>query len=114
MKIDPNLPVDMHSELILCEGGKIVLHDGTAAAQAELDREGGPFLRFCGALDPNRCFLVALILDDADKTVFFKAREVAGEKGIHVQAPVDTPARLRAQWDAYLRLKRTGPQERKR
>ncbi len=105
MKIDPNLAVDMHTEYVLCERGQVSLHDGSATARAELGQETSAFTKFCRSLDPNKCFIVALIPEETDKQVFFRAREVASELGIHMQAPVDTPERLRSQWEAYRQMK---------
>ena len=107
MKIDPNLPIGLAQELVLCEDGRVVLHDGSSTALAQLADEAASFLRFCRALDPNRNFLVALIPDDRDRPVYFRAREVAREAGLHMQAPVDTPERHHAMWKTYRSHKQT-------
>lgn len=105
MKIDPNLPLQLHQELVLCEDGSIFLFDGASTSQAALGDEESHFKKFCRSLDPNTCFISALIPNDADRDVFFRAREVAGEVGIHMQATVDTPESHRRLWENYKRAK---------
>lgn len=105
MKIDPNQPVDFRQEAVLCERGDVVLHDGARTPAAQAGEEAGAFKRFCRTLDPNKCFVVAFIPDDADRHVFFAAREAANEVGLHMQATVDTPERLRALWENYRTMK---------
>jgi hypothetical protein len=105
MKIDPNSAVEMRTEYVLCEGGRVLLHDGSSTARDELGTAGNGFDAFCRSLDPNKCFIVALIPDDGDRAVYFRAREIASGIGIHMQAPVETPLRLRSQWDNYCRMK---------
>jgi hypothetical protein len=70
-----------------------------------LGDEASAFRKFCRTLDPNKCFIVALIPDDADHDTFFRAREVANEVGLHMQAPVDTPERHRRLWESYRQMK---------
>jgi len=105
MKIDPNQPIEHRVEFILCEGGKIVLHDGGSSALDELERDGSAFQKFCRSLDPNKCFISALIPNDADRQVFFKAREAAKKSGIYMQALVDTPERHYKMWKDYIKSK---------
>src|SRR2546423_1070286 len=105
MKVDPNQPVDFRQEAVLCERGGVVLHDGTSTPASEVEDEESAFKRFCRSLDPNKCFIVAFIPDDADRHVFFAAREAARGLGLHMQATVDTPERLRALWETYKTMK---------
>jgi len=105
MKIDPNQPIEYRVEYILCEGGKAVLYDGGSTALDELERDGSAFQKFCRSLDPNKCFIEALIPNDADRQVFFRARDAAQKIGMHMQAPVDTPERLYRRWKDYLKSK---------
>lgn len=106
MQVDPNQPLNYRQECILCEDGKVILHDGSSTSLAELEHETSAFKQFCHSLDPNKCFIVAFIPNDADKNVFFRAREVAGEIGLHMQAPVDFPEKHRSQWEMYTKMKR--------
>lgn len=105
MKIDPNQPIEYRVEYILCEGGKAVLHDGSSSTLDELERDGSAFQKFCRSLDPNKCFIEALIPNDGDRQVFFRARDAAQKIGMHMQAPVDTPERLYRRWKDYLKSK---------
>ena len=105
MKVDPNQPVDFRQEAVLCERGGVVLHDGASTPASEVEEEESAFKRFCRSLDPNKCFIVAFIPDDADRHVFFAARESARSMGLHMQATVDTPERLRALWETYKTMK---------
>lgn len=108
MKIDPNRAVGMEQECVLCESGFVVLHDGARSSLEELERNDSAFRRFCGTIDPNRCYLLALIPDDRDREVFFRARDVARRMGIHMQATVEKPEELAARWQQYRELK-SGP-----
>lgn len=105
MRIDPNQPVDYHQECVCCEGGKILLFDGTSTEISELGLTESAFGEFCRSLDPNKCFIVAFIPNDADREVFFRAREVARDVGIHMQATIDTAERHRALWENYKTMK---------
>ena len=101
MKVDPNHPVNSSVEQVLIEADRILLADGSSCSLQELDKAENPFVGFCKSLDPNLCFISALIPDDAGRELFFKARTLAETAGIHMQAPVDTPDRLRRTWDRY-------------
>ncbi len=106
MKIEPNGYIGQHAEYVLCEVGQVVLHDGARVPIAELGSGENAFTQLCRSIDPNKCFIVAIIPNDADRDVFFKAREVASGAGIHMQATVDTPERLRGTWESYRESKR--------
>jgi hypothetical protein len=106
MKVDPNNPIGQYAEYVLCQAGAVVIHDGERTPREALGTAGSAFERFCRSLDPNRCFIIALIPDDADRDVFFTAREVCRGIGPHMQAPVDTPDHHNAQWSNYLAAKR--------
>ncbi|HET6978681.1 MAG TPA: hypothetical protein VFI24_20285 [Pyrinomonadaceae bacterium] len=105
MKIEPNHTVDFRQECVLCEEGKVFLFDNSNTGIADLSAEDSSFRKFCQSLDPNRCFILALIPNDNDKEVFFEARQVADEVGLHIQATVDTPERHRALWENYKNMK---------
>lgn len=106
MKIDPNSDVDRSHEMVLCERGHVRLHTGEQTPASELGRESSAFQRFCRALDPNRTWILALVPDDADRPVFFRAREACRPIGIHIQAPVETAEAMRTTWNEYLSSKR--------
>jgi hypothetical protein len=106
MKIEPNHTVDFRQECVLCEEGKVFLFDDSNTGIADLGAEDSSFRKFCQSLDPNRCFILALIPNDDDKEVFFKARRVADEVGLYVQATVDTPESHRALWESYKHMKK--------
>jgi hypothetical protein len=107
MKVDPNRDVGMTQEYILCEGGRVVLHDGSSTERSQLSAEDSAFQKFCSTLDPNRCFIVALIPDDADRSVFYRARELAAQRHIHMQSPVDTKEHLMGLWRRYRQMKQS-------
>lgn len=106
MKVDPNQAVNLHHEVVLCEGEGVTVPGGEHTAHDALSDPDSPFGRFCRTLDPNRCYLVALVPDDADRVAYFRAREAARAAGIHMQAPVETPETLRSIWEAYLQSRR--------
>jgi hypothetical protein len=106
MKVDPNQPIEFQMECVLCEGGKVILADDSCTPLPQLINEHSAFKKFCQSLDPNKCFIAAIIPDDTDNDVFFKAREVANEIGLHMQALVDTPENHRKQWRYYKESKR--------
>jgi hypothetical protein len=106
MKIDPNFAVQLKAEHVLCSGLAVVLWDGQVVPEKLLDEDHGAFAGFCRSLDPNRCYIAACIPDDSDRPVFFRAREVARRRGLHMQASVDTPEHHRQQWQAYCDAKR--------
>ena len=105
MKVDPNLAVGVIQECVLCDDGRIVMYDGSVATREDLNDPDGAFLRFCGTLDPNRCYIRAVIPNDADRPLFFEAREVARSAGLHMQSSLETPERHRAMWNAYVQSK---------
>lgn len=105
MKVDPNQPIEFTAECVLCEGGQVMLYDGSGAPLEQLGQEGNAFKKFCQSLDPNKCFIMGIIPDDADRDVFFRAREVASEIGLHMQALVDTPENHRSRWESYKKMK---------
>lgn len=109
MKIDPNQAVNFRAEMILCEGGQVALPGGETTRESELADPASAFHRWCAQLDPNQCFIQALIPADADRSVFFRARDVAEQIGVHMQAPVDTAQRLRTIWREYVRMKKDFP-----
>lgn len=112
MKIDPNRPVNLIQVCVLCADGQVVLHDGKTSPPDELDREGSAFRELLRKLDPNRHYITAFILDDADRDVFFRAREVARQSGgRHMQATVETPDRQRSLWESYKTMKRMADAE---
>ncbi|NUN98721.1 MAG: hypothetical protein HUU16_21405 [Candidatus Omnitrophica bacterium] len=49
---------------------------------------------------------MALIPDDKDHPVYFKARDVARGIGVHMQAPVETPEAKKRLWETYVLSKR--------
>jgi hypothetical protein len=106
MKVDPNQPIEFQAEWVLCEGGKVILADDSNTPLPQLIDEHSAFKKFCQSLDPNKFFITAIITDDANNNVFFKAREVANEIGLHMQALVDTPENHRRQWKYYKESKR--------
>jgi hypothetical protein len=106
MKVDPNQAVDMHHEMVLCEAGRVELADGSLVRQTELSTPDNPFAAFCKSLDPNKCFILALVPDDADKEVYFQARSAANALGIQMHAPLEEPERCRKMWESYLVVKR--------
>jgi hypothetical protein len=101
MLIDPNHPIGQQVEYVLIEPDRIELPNGTHVDVTGLDDDKSQFHQFCRSLDPNRCFIQALIPDDTAKSVFFKARDCAAVLGIHMQALVDTPERHRQTWQNY-------------
>ncbi len=105
MKIDPNQTIESHPEYVLCEKGCVVLASEQTTQHAALAQPGSAFTTFCESLDPNRCFIIALIPDDADRDVFFTAREIAQDIGVHMQAIVEKPEIQRRRWAAYLQAK---------
>jgi hypothetical protein len=106
LKVDPNQPVDLHHEMILCDGGCVELADGARIALSELDSQDNALAGFCRSLDPNKCFIVAMIPSEADREVFFKARQVASGMGIHMQAPVEEPDKCRRMWEQHVLVRR--------
>lgn len=111
MIVDPNEAVAKQIEYVLCEDGSVELHDGTRTPEETLSDPESAFRRFCRSLDPNRTFIVALVLNDTDREVFYKARTTAGQDGIHMQAPLDTPEQHRAMWARYRATRRPPPSE---
>lgn len=105
MKIDPNRDIELSHELVLCQSGAVVLHTGERTALGDLERADSPFQRFCRGIDPNRCFIVALVPEDSDRAVFFRARDLAQAMGVHMQAPIDTPENARQSWAQYVESK---------
>ncbi len=101
MIVDPNEAVSQEVEYVLCEDGDAVLHNGARTPLAQLSDPESAFRRFCRSLDPNKTFILALVLDDADREVFYQAKAAAKQDGLHVQAPLDRPETLRAQWSNY-------------
>ena len=106
MKVDPNQPIEFSAECILCEAGYVELYDGARTPLAQLGDESSVFYSFCQSLDPNKCMLTAVIPDDSGKAVFFKAREIANQIGLYMQALVDTPERHRTRWESYKKVKK--------
>jgi hypothetical protein len=104
VKVDPNQAVDLQQEFILCAEGCVACHDGSRTPLADLDGANA-FRDFCSSLDPNKCYIVALLTSEADREVYFRARDVARRLGVHMQAPVETPERVREMWEAYVSLK---------
>ena len=92
----------------MCQGGGVELFDGSRTEGHRLAEPDSAFHRFCSALDPNKCFISALIPEDADRHVFFAARDVASSIGIHMQSTVDTPERHRSLWQRYQEMKQLG------
>lgn len=105
MKIDPNTDIERGHEMVLCEGGSIRLFSGERTSVADLGSSKSAFQAFCRSLDPNKSFIVALVPEDADRPVFFKARDVSRTFGIHMQAPIDTAESARATWADYVQSK---------
>jgi hypothetical protein len=107
MKIDPNLPVQLVQECVLCESGRIVLHDGGSTMETDLGRDDSAFHSFCATVDPNRAYITAFIPYDGDRALFFRAREVARRLGRHMQATVETAERQSSLWRSYVAMKWT-------
>jgi hypothetical protein len=107
MKIDPNQPILLIRECVLCQDGRVLLHDGRSTPEADLDHEGNAFRDFCGSVDPNRAFIAAFIPEDTDREVFFRARNVALQMGRHMQSTVETPEQQIKHWAHYVAAKRT-------
>ncbi len=108
MKIDPNQPIELTVEHILCEGGRVLMHDGSSTPASELDSAGSALQAFCRTIDPNRCFIEAYVPADSDRDVFFRARDAARGIGVHMQAPVERAEVQRERWKSYCRLKQLG------
>jgi hypothetical protein len=113
MKIDPNQPINYRQESVLCENGQVFLYDGSSTPLAELGHDESAFRKFCQSLDPNKCFIAALIPNDADRDVFFRAREVARSESLHLQATIDTPKRHRQMWENYKLVKQAASDQNK-
>ena len=107
MKIDPNQSVAYQAEMVLCREGGVRLHDDRFTPLDQLAQPDSAFHQWCSQLDPNRCFINAMIPDDADRPVFFRAREVASKAKIHMQAQVDTPENLLTLWQNFRQMKAT-------
>lgn len=105
MKIDPNEIIGREVEYVLCQSGQILLYDDSATTARDLVKEGNAFKSFCQSLDPNRCFIIALVLDHVDDELFFAAREVAREVGIHMQSSIEKRDIALSQWEWYKRSK---------
>lgn len=105
MRIDPNSAVGYNAAYVLCRAGTLILHDGRSTPRSDLDDGRSAFQEFCRQLDPNRYFVIALVPDDADRDVFFAARSVARDLGVHMQAPVETPEAQYSLWETYQRAK---------
>lgn len=105
MKIDPNRPIELKQEYVLCEAGRVHFCDGGSAGIDELGDEDGPFGEFCRGLDPNKCFISALIPDRADEAVFYRARDAARAHGVHMQATIEKADVQHSRWQAYLAMK---------
>jgi hypothetical protein len=106
MKVEPNIAVGMRQEVILCEPGQVVLHNGTTIAQSKLGDAGGAFIRFLKTLDPNKSFILGLvdIENAAGKAVFYRAKEVARQNGIHMQGDVSPYSEQLALWQHYKQM----------
>jgi len=100
MKIDPNSAI-LRQECVLIEGGEIVLADGGVTTAADLGRPDNPFRAWLGKLEENLCYVAAFIPDDADRDLFYQARDVARGAGRHMQATVDPPDEQRRRWALY-------------
>src|SRR2546423_1260064 len=105
MKVDPNQPVDFRQEAVLCERGGVVLHDRASTPASEDEEEESVFKRFSRSPAPTKCSLAPSSPGAAVRHVFFAARESARSLGLHMQATVDTPERLRALWETYKTMK---------
>ncbi len=104
MIVDPNRAVGMEAKLILCRAGQVELRDGTRIDAADVGADAGPFAEYLRSVDPNTQFLIALIPDRSDEPVYFRARDVSRQMGVHMQAPVETPEALERQWEDYRML----------
>jgi hypothetical protein len=111
MIVDPNSAVGSQIEYVLCDEGSVELHDGSRTPREALSEPESAFRRFCRSLDPNRTFIVALVLGDSDREVFYEARTIADQDGLHMQAPLDTPEHHRAIWAQYQATRRAPPTE---
>jgi hypothetical protein len=107
VKVEPNLAVGMIQEYVLLERGAILTFDGGRTTAADVGNPRSAFARFVASLDPNRCFIIALIPDDSDRDLYFAARDVASAAGMHMQAPVERVSQQRQVWDHYLVSKRS-------
>ena len=105
MKVEPNLAVGMHEEYVLCEAHSICTYDGKHTSAAAISDPGSALMQFFNSLDPNKAFVVALIPDDANRELFFTARDVAQSCGLHMQATVERPEQYVNIWQNYIASK---------
>jgi hypothetical protein len=105
MKVDPNKSVNTSYELVLCERGAIRCFDGSVTVMEDLDTPHLAFRELIKSLDPNKTFILALLPEEADRPVYFAARDVSQSCGVGMQAEVETPERCHALWESYCRTK---------
>ncbi|MFH1861797.1 MAG: hypothetical protein ABH878_03195 [bacterium] len=105
MKVDPNEPINKKVEHVLCRQGSVHTYDGSSTPAAQLNSESNAFKAFCQSLDPNTCFIIAIVPDHADDELFFKARDVARQIPIHMQAGIERPEDAMTIWEHYKRRK---------
>ena len=106
MIVEPNSPIDYVQEYILCEEGAVQTVDGRITPLDDIDRDGSGFKELCKGMDPNKGFIIALVPKDEDRPVFFRAREVARDIGLHMQGTLERPDTQRVQWETYLQMRR--------
>jgi hypothetical protein len=106
MVIEPNSPIDYVQECVLCADGAVITHDDRRTPLTELENETSGFKQLCRSMDPNKGFIVGFVPNDADRPVFFKAREVARSIGLHMQANVEEPDEQRRQWETHKLMRR--------
>lgn len=114
MRVDPNVSL-MKTEYILCNGGRIELYDGSISHSNELAETSSSFRKFCESLDPNECFIVALVPSlqdkndpnyDIDRELFMAAREAAKSIGIYMQSnSIDSVNAVWGTWENYKKMK---------
>ncbi|HOQ05110.1 MAG TPA: hypothetical protein PKY88_07860 [Anaerohalosphaeraceae bacterium] len=106
MKIEPNLAIEMRQEVVLCEGTQVILLDGTKIPKEQLGGIRCGFVRFLKTLDPNKSFILGLVdIENAQaKVVFFTARQIARQNGIHMQGDVSPYSEQLALWEQYKQM----------
>jgi hypothetical protein len=107
MKIEPHIPVDLRQESFFCDGDNVLTYDGASTPESELENSRSPFMKFLKGLDPNKTFIVGYldIENSRAKSLYYKARKVALNSGIHMQSDVLPFEEQLQRWQTYKKMK---------
>jgi hypothetical protein len=110
MRVEP-YSVPMLVEFIWCENGRVELYDGSSTPTESLPSKDSSFMRFCKGLDPNRYYISALVPQEgphaeANRDLFFRARDAARSVHIHMQAQIEPREALQRFWEHHKLMKK--------